>query len=360
MDSKNEHSLVLPEGYVAWVRAIAARIRGARQRAVLAANSEQIRLYHDLGREILDRQQRLGWGAKVVDWLARDLRRAFPGLRGFSARNLKYMAHFAQLCPDCAIGQQSAAQLPWFHVVTLLTRLSDPTQREWYARQAIAEGWSRVVLVRQIESKLHQRQGAAITNFAESMAAAEAHLVAAILKDPYHFDFLGLSEAAQERDVEAGLLRHLTRFLLELGAGFAFVGRQVRLEVGGDEYFLDLLLYHIRLKRYVVVEVKVGAFLPEHAGKLNFYRNAIDAQVKGRDDGRTIGLLLCQHRNRVVAEYALGGLDGPIGVAQYELVRTLPEALGECLPSIEAIEAALARELPPNDDACRELTPTSW
>lgn len=359
MDTEDKTPLALPEGYVAWVRTIAARIRGARYRAALAANAELIRLYHDIGREILDRRQHLGWGAKVVEWLARDLRRVFPDMKGFSARNLKYMANFAMECPTGAIGQQAAAQLPWFHVVTILTRLSDPGQREWYARHAVAEGWSRELLVRQIESKVHLRQGAAVTNFPESLGEPEAGLVTAILKDPYHFDFLGLTDEAQERDIEGGLLRHLTRFLLELGAGFAFVGRQVRLEVGGEEYVLDLLLYHIRLKRFVVVEVKAGDFQPEHAGKVNFYRNAIDAQMKGADDGRTIGLLLCRRRNRIVAEYALGGLDGPIGVAQYELVRALPASLDGSLPSIEAIEAELARGWNGRDDA-EGVTPTSW
>lgn len=342
----------LPNGYLEWVRELSLRIQGARQRAVLAVNSEQLRLYHHIGAEILDRQKRLGWGAKVIDQLAKDLRTAFPDAKGFSARNLKYMLYFAQHCPELRIGQQSAAQLPWFHVVTILTK-ADPDQREWYAMHAVRESWSRSVLQRQIETKLHLRQGAAITNFAKNLPPPEAGLAAEILKDPYHFDFLGLGNEAHERDVENALVRHITRFLLELGAGFAFVGRQFRLEVGGEEFFLDLLFYHTRLKRYVVVEIKAAEFAPEHAGKLNFYLNAVDAEVKAADDNATIGILLCRKRNRVVAEYALGGIERPIGVAEYELVRALPDPLDVSLPSIAAIEAELARELGKDDEPAR-------
>lgn len=336
---------MLPDGYLDWLREISQRIQRARQRAVLAANSEQIRLYHDIGREILDRQQRHGWGAKVVDRLAADLRSAFPDAKGFSSRNLKYMLYFAQHCPEARFGQQSAAQLPWFHVVTLLTKVGEASLREWYAAQAVRESWSRSVLDRQIESRLHLRQGAAVTNFARNLGEPDAGLTAQILKDPYHFDFLGLGDEAHERDIENALVRHITRFLLELGAGFAFVGRQYRIEVGGEEFFLDLLFYHTRLKRYVVIEIKAADFQPEHAGKLNFYLNAVDASVKAPDDHATIGLLLCRRRNRLVAEYALGGIERPIGVAEYELTRALPDPLDVNLPSIEQIEAELARQL---------------
>lgn len=337
--------LTVPAGYGEWLTDLTRRVNAARQRAAVAVNAEQIALYHDLGREILDRQERQGWGTKVIERLAADLREAFPEMRGFSARNLKYMKHFAERCPDLLIGQQSAAQLPWFHIVTLLTKVSDPTERAWYAEAAVSQGWSREVLVRQIAGKLHLRQGAAVTNFARRLPSDEARLAQAILKDPYHFDFLGLGEEAHERDIERALVRHVTRFLLELGAGFAFVGRQFRLEVGGDEFFIDLLFYHTRLKCYVVVELKARDFEPEHAGKLNFYLSAIDAQVKAPDDKPTIGLLLCRRQNRLVAEYALSGIDKPIGVAEYQLVRALPEPLDTSLPSIEQLEEELSRGL---------------
>ena len=337
--------LTLPPDYSEWLISLKQRIRGARQRALLAANEEHIRLYFDIGREILDRQSQQGWGAKVIDRLASDLRAAFPDMKGFSASNLKYMRYFAQECPDRLIGQQSADQLPWFHIVTLITKLSDHTLRDWYAREALQQSWPRETLAVQIKNQLHLRQGSAVTNFNQRLAPPQAGLAAQILKDPYHFDFLGLGDVAHERDIENALIRHITRFLLELGAGFAFVGRQFRLEVAGDEFFIDLLFYHTRLKCYVVVELKANAFKPEHAGQLNFYLSAVDAQIKAADDKPTIGLLLCRTQNRLVAEYSLSGIDKPIGVAEYQLVRALPEPLDTSLPSIEEIETELSRDL---------------
>lgn len=336
---------MLPADYGAWLSDIKQRIQGARQRALLSANAEQIRLYHEIGRDIAVRQDQQGWGAKVVDQLSRDLREAFPDMKGFSTSNLKYMRYFAAECPDGRIGQQSADQLPWFHIVTLLTKVSDPKIREWYARGAVERGWARVTLDLHIKGQLHLREGAAVTNFGQRLPATHASIATQILKDPYHFDFLGLGEEAHERDIENALMRHITRFLLELGAGFAFLGRQVRIEVGGDEFFIDLLFYHTRLKCHVVVELKANAFKPEHAGQLNFYLSAVDAQIKAADDGPTIGLLLCRTQNRMVAEYALSGIEKPIGVAEFQLVRSLPDPLDVSLPSIEEIEAELSRGL---------------
>ena len=335
----------LPPDYAQWLTDLKQRIQGARQRALLAANAAQIQLYHDIGRDILERQKAQGWGSKVIDRLAADLGAAFPDMKGYSARNLKYMRFFAQECPDLLIGQQSAAQLPWFHIVTLVTKLADPALRDWYACAALEQSWPRDTLTLHIKNQLHLRQGAAVTNFGQRLTPPQAGLASQILKDPYHFDFLGLGDEAHERDIENALVRHVTRFLLELGAGFAFVGRQFRLEVAGDEFFIDLLFYHTRLKCYVVVELKAHAFKPEHVGQLSFYLSAVDAQVKAADDKPTIGLLLCRSQNRLVAEYALSGLDKPIGVAEYQLVRALPEPLDTSLPSIEAIEAEFARDL---------------
>ena len=264
MSKKN--ALALPADYADWLASLKSQIAGARQRAVLSANEEQIRLYHRIGTEIRERQERDGWGAKVIDRVAADLRAAFPEMKGWSASNLKYMRFFAQEAPDRRIGQQSADQLPWFHIVTLLTKLPDAAEREWYAAQAIANGWPRATLDVQIKNQLHLRQGAAVTNFGQRLDLAHAAQATQILKDPYLFDFLGLGDEAHERDIENALIRHITRFLLELGAGFAFVGRQFRLEVAGDEFFVDLLFYHTRLKCYVVVELKATAFKPEHAG----------------------------------------------------------------------------------------------
>ncbi len=348
-----------PSGYAEWLTSLKQRIRGARQRALLAANNEQIRLYHDIGREILERQSQQGWGAKVIERLAFDLRAAFPDMKGFSVRNLLYMRLFAEQCPHRQFVQQTAAQmdqvsaesLPWFHIVTLLTQLKQPELRAWYAREALEQSWPRGTLTVQIKNQLHLRQGAAVSNFAQRLAPPQAGLAAQILKDPYHFDFLGMGDEAHERDIEHALIRHITRFLLELGAGFAFVGRQFWLEVAGDEFFIDLLFYHTRLKCYVVIELKAHAFKPAHAGQLNFYLSAVDAQIKAPDDKPTIGLLLCRTQNRLVAEYALSGIDKPIGVAEYQLVRALPEPLDTSLPSIEEIEEELSRDLDSGEES---------
>jgi len=333
------------EGYGDWLESLKTRITGARSCAALAVNAELIGLYWQIGHEITERQHRQGWGTKVIDRLSSDLKDAFPDVKGFSSRNLKYMRTFAERCPDGQIGQQPAAQLPWFHIVTVLTRVGDPQAREWYALQTAEHGWSRSTLEANIRDGLLERQGQAVSNFTTRLPEAHAALAQQSLKDPYLFDFLGLDNEAKERDIEDALVRHITRFLLELGAGFAFLGRQYRLEVGGDEFFLDLLFYHIRLRCYVVVELKASAFKPEHAGQLNFYLAAVDAQIKAPDDRPTIGLLLCKTQNRLVAEYALSGIDKPIGVAEYRLVRALPEPLEGELPSIAEIEAELGGEI---------------
>lgn len=331
--------------YARWLVSLKAEIQGARTRAVLSVNQELVRLYHRIGTEIVERRERQGWGAKVIERLSSDLRDAFPDMKGFSSRNLKYMSIFAEMCPGGQIGQQAAAQLPWFHLVTLLTKVSDLSEREWYATQTAQQGWSRATLEASIKSRLHVRQGAALTNFDRHLAAPHAQLAVEALKDPYHFDFLGLGDEAHEHDIESALVRHITRFLLELGAGFAFIGRQHRIEVAGDEFFIDLLFYHTRLKCYVVVELKATAFKPEHAGQLNFYLAAVDAQIKAADDQATIGLLLCKTKNRLVAEYALSGIAKPMGVAEYQLVRALPVPLDTTLPSIEQLESELGAVL---------------
>jgi predicted nuclease of restriction endonuclease-like (RecB) superfamily len=338
---------IINDDYSTWLSSLKVQIQGARSRAVLSVNQELIRLYHRIGSEILERQGRQGWGTRVIDRLSSDLRASFPDMKGLSSSNLKYMRHFAETCPGLRIGQQPADQLPWFHIVTLLTKISSPADREWYAVQAIEQGWSRSTLDSQIKSQLHLRQGAALTNFEKHLAPLHAQLAVEALKDPYYFDFLGLGNEAHEYDIESALVRHITRFLLELGAGFAFVGRQYRVEVAGDEFFIDLLFYHTRLKCYVVVELKASGFKPEHAGQLNFYLAAVDAQVKASDDNPTIGLLLCKTKNRLVAEYALSGISKPMGVAEYQLVRALPEPLDSELPTIEQLEEELSCTLDP-------------
>lgn len=331
----------LPADYAAWLAELKTRIHVAQQRASLAVNRELVLLYWQIGRDILARQDREGWGSKVIERLAQDLRNAFPDMKGFSSRNLKYMRAFAEAWPDAEFVQQAAAQLPWFHLCTLIDKLKTPDEREWYLAKAIEHNWSRNVLVIQIETRLRDRSGQAITNFADRLPAPLSDLARESLKDPYRLDFLGLGEESQERALEDAIIQHITRFLLELGAGFAFVGRQVHIEVGGDDFFIDLLFYHLKLRCYVVIELKAGAFKPEHAGQLSFYLTAVDTQMKAEHDGPSIGLLLCKSKNKVVAEYALRDSSKPIGVAEYQLLEALPADLQTSLPSIEAIEQAL-------------------
>ena len=276
-------------------------------------------------------------------------------MKGFSRTNLLYMRAFAEAWPAFEIVQQPVGQLgqagfveqllhklPWGHHCVLLDKLKTREIREWYLRKALEHNWSRNILVMQIESRLHERSGKAVTNFTHTLPAPASDLARESIKDPYRFDFLGLTEEAQEREIEGALVRHVTDFLLELGAGFAFVGRQVLLDVGGDEFFIDLLFYHLKLRCYVVIELKSGKFQSEHLGKLGFYLTAVDAQLKHAADGPTIGLLLCKSKNKVVAEYALHGKTQPLGVVEYQLVDSLPPELQTSLPSIEQIERELA------------------
>lgn len=334
--------ITIPEGYVDWLTELKSRISVAQQRATLAVNRELIALYWQIGQDILTRQAQQGWGAKVIERLAHDLRNAFPDMKGFSRSNLMYMRAFAEAWPDPAIVQQAVGQLPWGHNVVLLTRLKSQQERLSYAQYAIKNGWSRNILSMQIETSFMERTGAAITNFDLSLPKPQSDLARESLKDPYRFDFLGLGDEAQEREIEHALIKHVTEFLLELGAGFAFVGRQVLLDVGGDEFFIDLLFYHLKLRCYVVIELKTGKFKPEHLGQLSFYMTAIDQQVKHVQDNPTIGLILCKSKNKVVAEYALRSNNQPLGIAEYQLIESLPAELKTSLPSIEQIERELA------------------
>lgn len=334
----------LPPGYADWLTELKSRIHNAQQRAALAVNRELVLLYWQIGRDILARQAQQGWGAKVIERLAQDLRTAFPDMKGFSRANLMYMRAFADAWPEGAIVQQAVGQLPWGHNLILLTKLKEQEQRLAYAERAISYGWSRTMLEIHIETRLLEREGKAVTNFSERLPAPGTDLARQSLKDPYLFDFLGLGKEAGEREIEKALVQHITQFLLELGAGFAFVGRQVVLDVGGEEFFIDLLFYHLKLRCYVVIELKADKFQPEHLGQLSFYLTAVDMQVKAEHDNPTIGLLLCKSKNKVVAEYALRDKTQPIGVAEYQLIESLPAELQTSLPSIEQIEQALAAD----------------
>jgi predicted nuclease of restriction endonuclease-like (RecB) superfamily len=333
---------ITPGEYSNWLADLKHRIQSAQQRATLSVNRELVLLYWQIGRDILERQRDEGWGAKVIERLAKDLTSAFPDMKGFSRSNLMYMRAFHEAWPDEAIVQQLVGQLPWGQNLLLLTKLKTRAEREWYAAQAIEHGWSRNVMWHHISTALHLRSGNAVTNFGQRLPSPDSELAQQTLKDPYLFDFLGVSNEALERDIEDAMTRHVTKLLMELGEGFAFAGRQVHVEVAGEDFYIDLLFYNYRLHRFLVVELKGGTFKPEHAGQLNFYVTLVDEHLKGEDDHPTIGLLLCKQHHRVVAEYALRGMTQPLGVAEYKL--ELPEDLARYLPSIEQIEAELRDE----------------
>lgn len=331
--------------YQDWIARLKAQVRNSQQKASLAVNSELIKLYWSIGKQISEKQTQSGWGAKVIEQLATDLKIAFPDMKGFSLTNLKYMKSFAETWPDFQISQQAVDQIPWGHNIVLIQKLESNNERLWYASKAIENGWSRAVLVHQIESKLITRQGNAVNNFESTLPTTTSELAAQTLKDPYTFDFLNLTKEAKERDIEQGLMKHITAFLLELGSGFALVGQQYNLNIGGDDFYIDLLFFNITLNCYVVIELKADKLTPQDVGQLNFYLAAVDGELKQQHHAPTIGLLLCKERNRVVAEYAVRNNTSPIGIAEYTLSESLPKELQKGLPTIEDIESSLSVEL---------------
>jgi predicted nuclease of restriction endonuclease-like (RecB) superfamily len=305
-----------------------------------------IALYWDIGKLIVEKQRASGWGDAVIDQIAQDLSREFKSMKGFSRRNLYYMKQFYEFYADQdEFVQKLAAQIPWWHNILIFQHIEDKQKALWYVQKTLENGWSRNALGLQIDNRLYERQATLprIDNFAERLPAPQSDLARQTLKDPYLFDFLDVGEEAHERELESALVDRITRFLLELGKGFAFVGRQYHLEVGGDDFYLDLLFYHVRLHCYVALELKTGPFKPEYAGKLNFYLTALDEQVKTPEDQPSIGLVLCRDRNNLVAEYALRDLGKPIGIARYALAGTLPEALKASLPTVEEVKAELGQ-----------------
>jgi len=328
----------LPSDYPKVLEEIKTRVRTARIQASLSVNRELITLYWEIGRLILQRQEAEGWGARVIDRLSVDLRREFPDMKGFSSRNLKYMRKFAEIYTQTEIVQQAAAQIPWFHNCVILDKVKSAEQRLWYIQATVEYGWSRAVLVHQIETDLYGRQGTALTNFQTTLPAPQSDLAQELIKDPYNFEFLGVSQNISERQLEKALVNRLKEFLLELGRGFAFVGEQYHLDVGGEDYCIDLLFYHLHLRCYVIIDLKVVPFKPEFAGKMNFYLSAIDDQVRYPGDQPSIGLILCKERNRLVVEYALRDTTKPMGVATY---RVLPRKLKDELPTARQIEKGI-------------------
>lgn len=336
----------LPEvftDYLPFLDELKNSIRQAQIKAGLSVNRELVLLYWQIGKGILNQQATQGWGSNVIGQLAEDLKKSFPEMKGFSPRNLKYMRAFADAYPDLAFVQAAPAQITWYHNCTLLDKVKDPSERQYYTEQTIVNGWSRDVLVHQIESGLHTRQGKAITNFANTLPKPQSELAQQILKDPYNLEFLTLAPEALERDLERSLLEKLKDFLLELGTGFSFVGSQYHLEVGGQDYFLDLLFYHLKMRCFVIVDLKITDFKPEYAGKMGFYLAVADDQLRHETDQPSVGLILCKTRNSVVAEYTLRNSANPMGVSEYKVAQALPASLKASLPTIETIERELAK-----------------
>jgi predicted nuclease of restriction endonuclease-like (RecB) superfamily len=339
-----ESLLEMPESYLEFIKEIKERIVGTRLETVVAANAAMILLY---GTAILKRQKNEGWGAKVIDRMSYDLKTAFANMQGFSTRNLKYMRKFAEAWPDLAIVQRTVALIPWRSNITLLDKLPDTELRLWYAQKTIENGFGKDMLVYQIDTQLHKRQGAAVQNFEISLPPAQSDLANQIFKDPYVFDFLGTADPRREAELEQKLIDHIQRFLLELGQGFSFVGRQVHLELGGDDFYVDLLFYHLKLRCFIVVELKAGKFDASYVSKLNMYLNVVNDTLRHPDDKPSIGLLLVKNKNKLVVEYSLNGYTNPIGVANWEseISKSLPDTIKSSLPTIEEIENELKDDI---------------
>ena len=328
--------------YLDIVETIKLEIKSAQYKAVVSVNRELIMLYYNIGKIINEHKT---WGNKFIENLAADIRISFPDAKGYSIRNLKYMSKFAAEYPDEEFVQTVSAQIPWSHNCAILDKGKEFSKREWYIRKTCENGWSHSVLIHQIESGLYERQTTVdkISNFESRLAAPQSELAVQTMKDPYVFDFIPFREDMVERDIEEALVKDVTKLLLELGTGFAFLGNQYRLNVGGDDFYIDLLFYNLNLRCYVVIELKTGEFKPEFAGQLNFYLSAVDGILKRDEDNPSIGLLLCKSKNNLVAEYALKDMSKPMGVSEYTITKSLPEELEKQLPSVEDIESRIKK-----------------
>lgn len=321
------------------------RIRSAQIKAAHAVNRELIQLYWEIGKSIIERQKSAKWGSGFLEQLAKDLRSELPGMEGFSETNLRRMYRFADRYPDFLISPQAVAELPWGQISLLIDMIKAEVERDWYAAQTLEHGWSRSILSMQIKSGLYERQGRLelkTTNFRDKLPPFQSDMAEQSLKDPYVFDFLTVGKDAHEREIEKELTRHIEKFLLELGTGFAFVGCQIPIKVGDSDFLIDMLFYHLKLRCYIVIELKARKFEPKDAGQLNFYLAAVDAQMRVEGDNPTVGILLCQSKDKIVAEYALKNISSPMGVSEYQLTKMMPKNLKTCLPTIEEIEAELS------------------
>ena len=334
IESEVKRVLMNSSEYISIVENIKREIKAAQYRAAIHANVDMLLLYHDIGCVINEHKL---WGNRFIDNLATDIRMDFPESKGYSVRNLKYMAKFAETYPNREFVQTVSAQIPWSHNIAIIEKVKDPEQRIWYIQKTAENGWSHNVLIHQIESGLYQRQVLVdkVSNFESRLPSPQSELAVQTMKDPYVFDFIPFREEMLERDIEQALVRDVTKLLLELGTGFAFLGNQYHLNVGGDDFYIDLLFYNLNLRCYVVIELKAGDFKPEYAGQLNFYLSAVDGILKKEEDNPSIGLLLCKSKNNLVAEYSLKDISKPIGVSEYKVTSSLPNALEEQLPSVE-------------------------
>jgi len=337
-----------PDGYEQLFRDVKQRIREGQIRAATSVNRELVILYWTIGRMILEKQKDHGWGAKVIDRLSLDLKKAFPDQRGLSTRNLKYMRSFGEAYNDLSFVQQAAASIPWYHNCIIMDKIKDKSIREFYIQMTVESGWSRNVLELQIQSRLHNRQGMAITNFSKTLPHIQSDLAQQVLKDPYTFEFLAIEGDAREREIHKALVDQLKNFLMGLGMGFAYVGSQVKLEVGDDDFYIDLLFYHLKLRCFVAVELKAGRFKPEFVGKMNFYLSAVDERFSHETDNQAIGILLCRDRSKTVAEYSLRRINTPMGISTYDMGLDIPQKLQDNLPSKETLELELNRNLNKN------------
>lgn len=350
---KKEISLSLDKNYKQFFKNVKNKLKSAQIRATIAVNYELIQFYWQLGNDIIKQQSKYNWGDRFLEQFSHDIKKHFPGMQGFSVTNLKRMRLFAQEYPELEKSAQAVHQLPWGHIVLLLHRVKQQQEREWYIKEVLENGWSRHILEIQIETNLFKRKGITAkktTNYSNNLPVPQSKLATSILKDPYNFDFLTIQGKAHERAIEEGLISHMRDFLLELGQGFAFVGSQVPLTFEDQEFFIDLLFWHLKLKLFVVIELKSTKFKPEHTGQLGFYLAAVDEQLRQKGDNKTIGILLCKSKNRVVAEYALQNISAPIGISEYTLSKALPKELKTDLPTIEEIELELNEIIKHNDD----------
>lgn len=328
--------------YKNWLQRIKQKILSAQLKAAVTVNAQLLDLYWDLGKDILQKQRDSNWGDAVLEQLSIDLKLAFPTIKGFSRRNLYAIRQwYSFYANESEFVPQAVAQIPWGHNRLIISKIKTTNAALFYAKATLQNGWNRDQLEIAINNNYFENKGKSITNFNETLPEKQSQLAIETLKNPYNLDFLGLENDALERDIENAMMQHLTKFLIELGKGFAFVGRQYAIEVSNNEYFIDLLFYHLHLRCYVVIELKSGKFKPEYAGKLNFYLSAVDSQLKHQQDGASIGLILCKHKDKIEAEYSLRNMQKPIGISEYSLTQALPEQLQSSLPTVEEIEQQL-------------------